>query len=88
MSKKSTTKTSPERVAARVLLKYLSAQELYGEVLDEVSEQDFVAMENSIIGNRTIDLALTTEDAERQMARQEACFLLGLALGKRLAGAR
>jgi hypothetical protein len=84
---KTTPKQHPESIVARVLAEHLSPNELYNKILDDVTEDEFEAMENALIGDNPC-LAGTTEADQRQIARQEACFLLGFEIGKRIGGAR
>ena len=90
MPKNTAKPITPEAIADRLLAKHLNPEALYNAVVN-VPEADFRAMEDAVLGetlNNALFIASTTEADQREIARQEACFRLGLEIGKRIGGVR
>lgn len=80
------TTTSPAEFAQNIVSAYLANDELYSEVLDKISADDFQMLEDAVIAGWRKDRP--NDPCEREIATQEVCFMLGLEIGKRIGGVR
>lgn len=84
------TTASPADFAANIVSSYLDSGELYSEVVDVISGEDFRRLDDAVIARwaKGWPKDRSADQDERQIARQEVCFMLGLEIGKRIGGAR